>query len=160
MKGILFALALIGCTERSPSTSRWLAQLRPLGLMARPLVIVTIDYEKSPEPGVLPGGALQLPKAWRDRWWSPTVLARVAHLVRHVDVGLPVVERVGGCDAWRAIMLTHELDGLALEARVLAAHGRPVDPRSFGPALAARMDAYAARCVREPRASPGDRKAP
>jgi len=50
------------------------------------------------------------------------------------------------CAAWRAVMLAHEVGGLVVEARVLSELARPIDPSSFGRALASRMDAYALRC--------------
>ncbi|MFO0747106.1 MAG: hypothetical protein U1F43_15805 [Myxococcota bacterium] len=76
---------------------------------------------------------------------DPPVLARVAHLARHRARGLPDMASLP-CLQWRMLMLAEELDGLSVEATVLARLAQPPRPAELAAALAERVVVYRARC--------------
>lgn len=148
----LAGLVASGCAPGAgPSNGdlrrRWGAALERLGVDPEPLVAVTITWTSAAadEPGVAADG-LRLPAAWRDRPDDPAVVGRVAHLVHHLGRGLPERHDAGSCAAWELLLVAAELEGWAVEARVRAALGAPLQPDAPALALRARIDQYHARC--------------
>ncbi|MCC6624519.1 MAG: hypothetical protein IT385_24945 [Deltaproteobacteria bacterium] len=127
------------------AVSGWLHALARLDVDTAALADADVVFVADAEPGVLPDGRVQLPRAWLAAPDDPATLARLGHLARHLTLGLPAIDPAA-CAAWRLHMLALELDGLAVEGRVADALGAPLSADALAAEVALRVDQYRARC--------------